>query len=172
MTGKLTLVDAADYETGVNQDERLELRLWLRLLTCSNLIEATVRRNLRERFATTLPRFDILAQLDRVPQGLSLGALSKRMMVSNGNVTGLIERLAAEGLVEAKTPSSDRRRQIVRLTPAGKAAFDAMTPEHEDWIADLMAELDRRDMIALYDGLAKLKDSLVAAQANGGETEE
>src|SRR3954464_13879359 len=94
---------AHDYETGLKTDDRLELRLWIRLLTCSNLIDARVRRGLRDAFDTTLPRFDLLAQLDRAPECLTLSALSRRLMVSNGNMTGLVERLAAEGLIEAKT---------------------------------------------------------------------
>src|SRR3546814_9820640 len=86
-----------DRETAASRDDKLELRLWLRLLTCSSLIERDVRNALRERFDTTLPRFDLLAQLDRAPDGLTMSELSARMMVSNGNITGLTDRLVDEG---------------------------------------------------------------------------
>jgi DNA-binding MarR family transcriptional regulator len=158
-----------DYESAVRTEDRLELRVWLRLLTCANLIERQVRRRLRETFDMTLPRFDLLAQLDRAPEGLTMGALSRRLMVSNGNVTGLIDRMEGEGLVERAAPPGDRRVQVVRLTKAGKAAFDAMTPAHESWIAALMAELDRGEMAEFHALLARLKHSV--EHADGAATE-
>lgn len=162
MSGE-TLLPTSDYETALKGDDRLELRLWLRLLTCSNLIEGRVRRGLRDRFAITLPRFDLLAQLDRAPEGLSLSELSRRLMVSNGNMTGLVERLVAEGLVESRPQDDDRRAQLVRLTAAGKRAFDAMTPIHGAWIATMFKDLDRHDMAALYALLGRLKEGVAAS---------
>ena len=154
---------ASDFETALKTDDRLELRLWLRLLTCSNLIDGRVRRGLRDQFDITLPRFDLLAQLDRAPGGLTLSELSRRLMVSNGNVTGLVERLATEGLIESRAHEGDRRSQRVRLTDAGKRAFDTMTPAHEAWIADMLQTLDRRDMAQLYELLGKLKRAVAAS---------
>lgn len=155
-----TPAPANDRETAATRDDKLELRLWLRLLTCSSLIEQNVRTALRERFDTTLPRFDLLAQLDRAPDGLTMSELSARMMVSNGNITGLTDRLVEEGLVK-RTPSvRDRRSSHVSLTPAGKKAFDAMTPEHEGWIDAMMAGLNRQDMQQLFQLLGKLKQSV------------
>jgi DNA-binding MarR family transcriptional regulator len=158
-----------DFETALRSEDRLELRVWLRLLTCANLIERRVRRRLRETFAITLPRFDLLAQLDRAPEGLTMGALSRRLMVSNGNVTGLIERMRAEGLVERAAAPGDRRVQRVRLTAAGKAVFDAMTPAHESWIAGMMGELGRPEMAELHALLARLKHSVEHAERDGDE---
>lgn len=149
-----------DFETRVSGDDRLELRVWLRLLTCASLIEREVRQRLREAFGITLPRFDLLAQLDRAPDGLTMGALSRRLMVTNGNVTGLIDRLVEEGLVERRTAEQDRRVQQVRLTAAGKRAFDAMTPDHERWITGMMGRLSRAEMAELYTLLARLKASV------------
>ena len=146
-----------DFETALTSDDRVDLRVWLRLLTCVNLIERTVRNNLREDFAITLPRFDLLAQLDRAPKGLSMGQLSRRLMVSNGNVTGLINRLLGEGLVARNHIRGDRRTQLVSLTPAGKIAFDAMIPAHASWISAAFASLSRDEMATLYELLAKLK---------------
>ena len=151
---------ANDREPGTTRDDKLELRLWLRLLTCSNLIEGRVRSSLRTRFDTTLPRFDLLAQLDRSPDGLSMGELSARMMVSNGNITGLTDRLVEEGLVKRTPSARDRRSSHVSLTPAGKKAFDAMTPEHEQWGDDMMAGLGRQDMQQLFQLLGRLKASV------------
>jgi DNA-binding MarR family transcriptional regulator len=151
-----------DRESAIARDDKLELRVWLRLLTCANLIEARVRAGLREDFSITLPRFDVLAQLDRASDGLTMGELSDRLMVSNGNITGLVERLASEGLIARAPSPSDRRRSRVKLTPSGKRVFDAMTPTHERWIDDLFAGLTRAEMAELLALLAKLKHSIQA----------
>src|SRR5919206_1443586 len=119
------------------EDHGDELRLWLRLLTCTNLIESEVRSRLRERFDVTLPRFDLMAQLDKAPEGLTLSDLSKRMMVSNGNMTALVERLVASGHLARRTSDNDRRAQVVSLTGVGRAEFRAMAAEHELWIAEM-----------------------------------
>ncbi len=154
----------ADFETSLSGDDGLDLRVWLRLLTCSTLIERQVRQRLREQFDITLPRFDLLAQLDRAPDGLTMGVLSRRLMVSNGNVTGLIDRLVAEDLVERQPAPGDRRAQLVRLTQDGKRAFDRMTPAHAAWIRELFASLDRKAQITLFESLAELKTSLANAE--------
>jgi DNA-binding MarR family transcriptional regulator len=155
----LRLQGAADRESALASDDKLELRLWLRLLTCSNLIEGEVRARLRETFATTLPRFDLMAQLDRAPDGLTMGELSSRLMVSNGNVTGLTDALVREGLVSRLPEPEDRRSLRIRLTQAGKRAFDTMTPVHEQWIDQMMAGLTRAEMAHLLELLGRLKQS-------------
>ena len=144
-----------------------ELRLWLRLLTCTTLIEGEVRRRLRERFRVTLPRFDLMAQLDRAPDGMMLSDLSKRMMVSNGNLTGLVERLAASGHLDRRTSETDRRAQVISLTELGRAEFRTMAAEHESWIAAMFGDLSRRDQADLMRLLAKTKMS--ARRATAGE---
>lgn len=153
-------ISGGDFETAVTKDDRIELRVWLRLLTCATLVEREVRRKLRAEFDTTLPRFDLLAQLDRAPEGLTMGALSRRLMVSNGNVTGLIDRAVADGLVERRPAPGDRRAQVVRLTRAGKQFFDTITPAHADWINTMLGGIGRANMTALLDVLGKLKQSL------------
>lgn len=149
-------------------ERRAALRLWLRLLSTSNLIEARVRAGLRDRFGSTLPRFDLLAQLDHAPDGLTMTELSRRMMVTNGNVTGLVARLIREGLVERRVDAADRRSATVRLTPAGRRAFDAMAPVHAGWIADVFAGLAPRQRDELARLLGAVKRALAPA---GGETE-
>ena len=144
---------------------RSELRLWLRLLTCANLIEAEIRRRLRARFATTLPRFDLMAQLQRAPDGMLLGEVSRRMMVSNGNVTGLVERLAQEGAIERLASERDRRAVRVRLTPRGRRQFAKLALAHSDWVAALLAGLPVADQAALFDRLGGLKGSVRQATA-------
>ena len=153
-----------DFEVALKSDEKLELRLWLRLLTCANIIEAEVRRRLRQEFDTTLPRFDVLAQLDRNVLGLTMGELSGRLMVSNGNITGLIDRLVTEGLVARANRPEDRRTVRVTLTDKGRESFRRMTPEHAGWIDGLLAGLDRQDKTTLYELLAKLKASTAEAR--------
>ena len=152
-----------DAETKVREmpeRHREELRLWLRLLTCTTLIEEEVRKRLRNRFDTTLPRFDLMAQLDRAAGGMTLSDLSKRMMVSNGNVTGLVDRLVELGHVARRTSQTDRRSQIVSLTPLGQTAFRSMAAAHEGWIDELFADLGRADMAALMRLLGKTKGSV------------
>ncbi|MDQ6829713.1 MAG: MarR family transcriptional regulator [Gemmatimonadota bacterium] len=139
------------------------LRLWLRLLSATNLIEGRVRSRLRRDFATTLPRFDVLAQLDQTERGMTMSELSRRLMVSNGNVTGLTERLVRERLV-SRTPSpTDRRTQLVRITPAGRRALRTMTPGHRAWIDDMFAGLSATDRAHLATLVAKLKRSVEAS---------
>lgn len=154
-----------DQETRVGQGEGMNIRLWLRLLTCTNLIEATIRRRLRDRYDITLPRFDAMAQLYRAPEGLQMSDLSRRMMVSNGNVTGVIDRLMEERHVAARPDPTDRRRQIVSLTAAGRAAFEAMLPDHEAWVDEIMGGLTAAQSADLYHLLAVLKASAGGSHA-------
>ena len=146
-----------------------ELRLWLRLFTCTTLIEGEVRRRLRQSFDVTLPRFDLMAQLDRVRGPMTLGELSSRMMVSNGNVTGLVERLVADGLVARRPSPSDRRVQLVSLTPEGRRAFRALARAHENWIAEIFSDLKASDLSTLMELLAKAKRSAAGAVQRGAE---
>jgi DNA-binding MarR family transcriptional regulator len=154
-----------DRESALASDTKLELKVWLRLLTCTTLIEREVRQNLRERFDTTIARFDLLSQLDRAPKGLTMGELSSRLMVTNGNVTGLTDALLREGLVSRAPEPDDRRSLRIRLTAAGKQVFDAMTPVHERWIDRLMAGMTRAEMAHLLKLLGRLKESLAEAGA-------
>jgi DNA-binding MarR family transcriptional regulator len=148
-----------DRETGVRAGEHRALRLWLRLLTCSQLIERHVRSRLRSRFGITLPRFDLMSQLERHPEGLKMNELSRRMMVTGGNITGIVDQLVKEGLVERLDEPSDRRAWRVRLTRAGDKAFAEMARAHEDWVVELLAGFSRRDSEALMQLLARLKQS-------------
>ncbi len=155
--------DTIDAESKVRespQHHRAELRLWLRLLTCANLIEAKIRKRLREEFDTTLPRFDLMAQLERSPDGILLGELSRRMMVSNGNVTGLVDRLVQEDLIERQVSETDRRAVRVRLTTKGRLVFATMAEAHGNWIAEMLEELAPAEQEALWNQLGDLKASV------------
>lgn len=154
-----------DAETRLSErsgDHRDELRLWLRLLTCTTLIETDVRSRLRARFDVTLPRFDLMAQLEKAPDGLTLGELSRRMMVSNGNITGLVERLVESGHLARQPHATDRRVAFVRLTGAGHAAFAEMAAEHAGWIAGLFSAMPPDDLRTLLRLLGQLKQSVRA----------
>lgn len=158
-----------DYETATERC-KAELRLWLRLLSCTNLIENAVRTRLRETFDMTLPQFDLMAALERAPDGLTMGELSRRLMVSSGNVTGITERLVAEGLVAREPSPTDRRAFVVKLTPAGRRAFLAMAMVHEGWIADFFDDLPGEDVEALMALLGRVKQAVLAKTRNGKET--
>lgn len=146
-----------DRESRLRADDHRALRLWLRLLTCTQHIERHVRARLRGRFGTTLPRFDLMAQLERHPEGLRMNALSRRMMVTGGNVTGIVDQLAVEGLVARLPEAGDRRAFRVRLTRAGERAFAEMAREHETWVVEILSGLSRREHAELFALLAKVK---------------
>lgn len=161
-----------DAETKVAErpaDHEAELRLWLRLLTCTTLIEGEVRGRLRDTFDVTLPRFDLMAQLDKTPGGMTLGELSQRMMVSAGNVTGLAERLESLGMLERRASPNDRRAQIVSLTSEGRRAFRAMARTHENWIAEIFSDLSADEIETLMKLLAKAKTSARKARKTGDQ---
>jgi DNA-binding MarR family transcriptional regulator len=147
-----------DIEARAHSEHPEALRLWLRLLTCTQLVEKQVRTLLRDRFDTTLPRFDLMAQLERAPDGLKMNELSRRMMVTGGNVTGITDQLVAEGLVDRVDVQGDRRAYRVRLTPKGHRLFHDMAREHEGWIVDAFAGLSERDVATLHRLLGKVKD--------------
>lgn len=136
------------------------LRLWIRLLTCSTEIEKIIRNNFSREFKSTLPRFDILSALDRNPEGLTMGNLSKLLMVSNGNVTGLVDRLMQEGLVTREAMEHDRRTFKASLTPLGAEVFREMASQHEDWIDDMFEELDNDEIEHLLALLNRLRISV------------
>lgn len=148
---------ATDTETRATSEHAPDLRLWLRMLACTNLVEGEVRSRLRTEFDITLPRFDLMAQLERMPHGLRMGELSKRMMVTGGNVTGITDQLVAEGLVVREDNPKDRRAYIVKLTPEGRKVFRKMAEAHEKWIVQLFGGMDEADRQQLYVLLAKLK---------------
>jgi DNA-binding MarR family transcriptional regulator len=145
--------------------DRSSVRLWLRLLSCTMAIEKDVQR----RFAglgATLARFDVLAALDREPKGMTMGALSRALLVSNGNVTQLVQKLAKDGLVRIAPSPADRRASIVRLTPRGRADFATLAAAHHDWIDALMAGMDGQARDTLYQALGPLKRSIAKGQAS------
>lgn len=154
MVGSTFGQGAADLE-----DPTVPVRLWLRLLATAALIEAKLRRRLQRRFATTMPRFDALAQLARAPGGMTMTELSDRMMVTKGNITGLVERLVADGLVERLPVPGDRRASVIRLTAAGRDGFAAMAPEMQGWIRELLAGVSPPDQERLYALVGHLKAS-------------
>lgn len=150
-----------DLESRVRQDDHQDLRLWLRLLACCNLLETEVRGRLRVEYGTTLPRFDLMAQLDRAPDGMKMSELSRHMMVTNGNITGITDQLERDGLVERGKVATDRRSSIIRLTPKGRHTFRKMAQSHEEWIQSLLADLSPDTHQRLFDGLAELKQLIL-----------
>ena len=155
-----TMVAAPDPETRLHDDHHESLRLWLRLLTCTLTIERRVRDQLRDKYTITLPRFDLMAQLERHPQGLKMGELSRRLMVTSGSITGLTDQLTEEGLVERKPIPADRRAHLVRLTAKGKRAFDIMAAEHERWIIEMFSGLSDGERDRLHTLLGHLKTTM------------
>ncbi len=137
-----------------------ELRLWLRLLTCTQLIEQNIRSRLRSQFDTTLPRFDLMAQLERSPDGLKMNELSQRLMVTRGNITGITDQLVAEGLVERVEVAGDKRSWRVKLTSKGGLTFNTLAAAHETWILQAFESLEKKDIVQLHKLLGRVKANL------------
>jgi len=159
------MTDTPDLESRVAPDDHHALRLWLRMLTCANLIEGEIRSRLRNDFDTTLPRFDLMAQLQRAPKGMKMGELSRHMMVTNGNITGITDQLEKEGLVVRTKVESDRRSSLIKLTPQGKKSFARMARAHENWVKSMFAELPEASRNALFQALGELKLQVVATRS-------
>jgi DNA-binding MarR family transcriptional regulator len=155
----------ADVESRVLDDHHQALKIWLRLLACTTRVENLIRQRLRSEFGTTLPRFDLMAQLDREPEGLSMGELSARLMVTGGNVTGIVDQLEGEGLVQRTEHPSDRRAWQVRLTAAGRRQFRRMATVHEAWIVELFDGWSPAQKTQVHALLATLKQHLAGVDA-------
>ena len=158
------------HEARAGHEDHAALKLWLRMLASTTHIEAEIRRRLRERFDISLARFDYMAQLYRYRDGLKMRDLSRYLMVTGGNVTGLTDDLAHDGLVVRESSPSDRRAWIVRLTPKGRRQFETMAQEHEDWILELFAALDAATVRQLHAQLGRLRVHLV--QSNESSLDE
>ncbi len=149
------------HEARVHSDDHAALKLWLRLLSCTTQIESVVRRRLRQRFGVSLARFDYLAQLYRYRDGLRMRDLSRHLMVTGGNVTGLTDELVREGLVMRRTSDTDKRSRIVCLTDKGLSAFESMAQAHEDWVLELLGNLTDKQLHQMYTQLGILRVHLM-----------
>jgi DNA-binding MarR family transcriptional regulator len=149
-----------DLASRLTHEHHQSLKLWLRMLSCTVRIENEIRSRLRATFGITLPRFDLMAQLERHPDGLRMGELSKRMMVTGGNVTGITDQLAQEKLVVRVPAPKDRRAYAVKLTDEGRRAFADMAAVHERWIEELLQDVAGDDKAALIDLLSQMKRRL------------
>ena len=154
------MTDNLDSESRMQHDDHHALKLWLRLLTCTNLVEARLREKLREYFDSTLPRFDLLAQLDRHPEKLRMGELTNLMMVPGGTVTGLVSQLEKERLVKRTPMKTDRRTFLVGLTRKGKAYFDKTAVSHEGWIIEMFSGMSDTQQDELMRDLYALRESV------------
>ena len=153
--------NVVDLEMSTGADSHMGLRLWLRMLTTTNLVQAELRKRLRTEFDTTLPRFDLMAQLERHPEGLKMTELSRRLMVTGGNVTGITDQLEKEGLVTRLVDPNDRRSISVKLTADGRALFDRMAVAHEQWVVEMFGGLDLDEKSRMHERLGKLKKHLL-----------
>ena len=153
------MVSAPLTAVGSGAPSKDRLRLWIRLLRASRTIEADLRERLKSEFSSTLPRFDVLAALYREPDGMAMGDLSRFLLVSNGNITGIVERLVADGLVARTKRDGDRRSSIVRLTEEGRARFSHMAAAHEDWVDGLLGGVT-------YDDARRLASMLKSFQSD------
>jgi DNA-binding MarR family transcriptional regulator len=152
----------ADLEIIVNDargGQKAQLRLWLRMLSITKIISHEIRRRLRNEFQATLPQFDLMAQLYREREGLRLGELSRRTMVTNGNVTGLADRLEADGLIVRESAEGDRRVTVAKLTKHGRETFARMARAHEGWLRELMSEVDDKTLAQILAQLGTVKRS-------------
>ena len=157
------LADAQElgHEGRAGSGDHAVLKLWLRMLASTTHIEAEIRKRLRDRFDISLARFDYMAQLYRYRDGLKMRVLSRYLMVTGGNVTGLTDELEREGVVQRTASPEDRRAWIVSLTPKGRRSFETMAKEHEEWLLELFEGLDAKAVQQLYAQLGALRVHLV-----------
>jgi len=160
----MTIADKTREKAIVRPVSKQRLRLWIRLLRAARAIEAELRERLRKEFTVTLPQFDVMAALARRESGMSMTELSRMLMVSNGNVTGIIDRLTVEKLVLRQAPANDRRSYIVRLTPKGASQFSVIAKAHEGWVDELLTGIGAADAEALIQQL----DGLTTRVRSGG----
>ncbi len=146
-----------DRESWARTHDAPELRLWLRMLTCSTLVENRLRSLMRTRFDTTLPRFDLMAQLANAPTGMKMSDLSRCMMVTNGNITGITDQLERDGLVERVKVDTDRRSCLIRLTAKGRQSFRRMSAAYQEWVSELFGDLPESRRQLLFELLGELK---------------
>lgn len=160
-SNNIGLVNAAhpDRESWARPDDKLDLRLWLRLLTCSTLVENRLRTLMRNDFAMTLPRFDLMAQLASAPRGMKMSELSRSMMVTNGNITGIVDQLEQEGYVERLKVDTDRRSSLIRLTAEGRRKFRGMSRSYRAWVGELFEPLSEESRQQLFNLLGELKEA-------------
>lgn len=140
--------------------EKEGLRLWLRIVSLTQMVELQIRALLREKFDSTLPRFELLSALDRVPDGLTMGELSQWLMVTKGNVTGIAERLSEDGFIKRHPTPTDRRSFCVTLTPKGKKLYKEMEAAYEDLLDKMFSEVSLDDSDMFTGVLAKVRDSI------------
>lgn len=150
----------------MSQRSKESIRTWLRLLSCETLIEQNIRSKFRENFKVTLPQFDVLSELEHAADKLTMSQLSKELMVSNGNITGVVDRLEKNGLVKRTRPDHDRRIQFIELTDTGASEFKHMARHHERWLEELFAEVSVEDMNGLQQLLLTMRESVSTATSS------
>ena len=152
-----------------DDDATWRLRLWLQMAKAVRAVEGQLRERLRSQFATTLPRFDLLATLHAAPEGLRMSELSRRLVVSNGNVTGVVDRLVADGLLRREPVAGDRRAFRVELTPAGRTLADEMIGAHRLWVDEIFAGVNAEDSAAARLTMRSIRHRLGAADGLAGD---
>lgn len=151
----------------LNEHSKQSLRLWLQLLNLTTLIEKRIRRKLQSEFDITLPRFDVLANLDRAGRKITMGELSQNLLVSKGNVTGVVVHLEKEGLLKRERDKSDRRTHYLSLTPKGRQEFRKLAQAHENWIDGVFSNLEEKNIGRLLHDLGVVRKSLVLKSREG-----
>ncbi len=146
-----------DLEGRLSPTSCQHLRTWLRYLSCGRLIENEIRSRLRREFNTTLPRYEVMAQLEQFPHGIKMSDLSRHMMVTNGNITGIADQLIKDGLVQRIKLPSDRRSSILKLTKKGLQQLHAISAAHNEWVCDVFGKLSDTHLNAMMSSLDELK---------------
>lgn len=149
--------DAGEVPSDLSKDR---LRVWLRMLKVTRMIEAELRERMRQTWDITLPRFDVMAALRRAEDGMKMSDLSGVLRVSNGNVTGIVDRLETDGLAERRSVKGDRRAMLVLLTPEGKTMFDEMAAIHEIWVDELFSPIGAQGLNTVQTRLTRIAEKL------------
>jgi DNA-binding MarR family transcriptional regulator len=149
----------ADRESAAHSDNRLQLRVWFRLLTVFKMIEGKLRTRLRTKFDVSIPHFDVLAILDARKEPMTMGELSAGLMVTTGNVTGIVDTMIEEGLVTRSPNPADRRSHLIQITPVGHKMFSSIAPALAKWFEEAMSSMSKAEIVLLLELLGKFKKS-------------
>lgn len=144
----------------IKRNGRDSLRLWLQLITLTTVVEKKIRRNFKTEFETTLPRFDIMATLERSGQKMTMGELTKRLLVSKGNVTGVVASLEKQGLLKRERDLDDKRTHYLSLTVKGRREFEAQAKAHQGWVNDYFSGMEMGELSVMVEQLSRLKETI------------
>jgi DNA-binding MarR family transcriptional regulator len=136
------------------------MRAWLAMVGCFTSVERSLRRHFNHVFRSSLPRYDVLMALVHFPDGLTMGQLASKLMVSKGNMTGVVRRLQQNNCVRQASSRHDRRVRVVTLTSKGRTLWEQMHGEYRSVIEDVLSQLSKTESRLLTQSLMQAQERI------------